>query len=303
MKVITFFSYKGGAGRSTLALNTIPILAAEHYKPTPEKPIIIVDMDVDSCGMSYLLAPNVAISNETNVQNLLYHGCNTMKVDEIKYHPFMKGLIPVGHAYGYPQNDAVLLLPAKDGLAIDSERGSNYNGSNEEAAFNTFIDVCEDFDVPLLVIDSAVGNNLTANISNRVSDVILCCMRPTTQFVNGTKRYLESLEGPKDIGLRKNIIVVPNVVPQDRITLDNAIYPDYAVSNIKNSFNSLFGGTGRRHRYCLDFLSENAFGIPAVKSFMWREDLLYIKDADSLLPDEKLAIQRYKALAAKIYEI
>ena len=55
MKTISFFSYKGGAGRSTLAYNVIPILAAEYIQPTAESPIIVVDTDVDSCGMSYLL--------------------------------------------------------------------------------------------------------------------------------------------------------------------------------------------------------------------------------------------------------
>ena len=54
-KTISYFSYKGGAGRSTLAYNTIPLLANNHFRPTKESPMIILDMDIDSCGMSYLL--------------------------------------------------------------------------------------------------------------------------------------------------------------------------------------------------------------------------------------------------------
>ena len=54
-KVISYFSYKGGAGRSTLAYNTIPLLLNECIQPTKSSPVVIVDMDIDSCGLSYLL--------------------------------------------------------------------------------------------------------------------------------------------------------------------------------------------------------------------------------------------------------
>ena len=47
MKIISYFSYKGGAGRSTLAYNTIPILASEYFRPTKESPMIVVDMDIE----------------------------------------------------------------------------------------------------------------------------------------------------------------------------------------------------------------------------------------------------------------
>ena len=40
MKIISYFSYKGGAGRSTLAYNTIPLIARNHLHPTKENPIV-----------------------------------------------------------------------------------------------------------------------------------------------------------------------------------------------------------------------------------------------------------------------
>ena len=50
--------------------------------------------------------------------------------------------------------------------------------------------------------------------------------------------------------------------------------------------------------YNLEMLDKNAFGIPAVKSFMWREGQLATQE--DLNENEKLALERYKKLAAVI---
>ena len=71
MKTVSFFSYKGGAGRSTLAYNVIPLLAKNHLQPTAEEPMIVVDTDVDSCGMSYLLGAEDKVTEDNCVQYLL----------------------------------------------------------------------------------------------------------------------------------------------------------------------------------------------------------------------------------------
>ena len=54
MEVITFYSYKGGAGRSSTALNTLPYLV-ETLEADKKSPILLLDMDLDSAGMTYLL--------------------------------------------------------------------------------------------------------------------------------------------------------------------------------------------------------------------------------------------------------
>ena len=86
MKTISFFSYKGGAGRSTLAYNIIPILAAEHIQPTAESPIIVVDTDVDSCGMSYLVKAEKEVTETNCIQHLLGNPFDTRPVNNIKNH-------------------------------------------------------------------------------------------------------------------------------------------------------------------------------------------------------------------------
>ena len=51
-KTYVFYSYKGGSGRSTTALNTINHLIKE-IGASPEHPILLVDADLESAGATY----------------------------------------------------------------------------------------------------------------------------------------------------------------------------------------------------------------------------------------------------------
>jgi cellulose biosynthesis protein BcsQ len=308
LKVISYFSYKGGAGRSTLAFNTIPILAKEHLHPTKDHPIILIDTDLDSCGMSYLVKAEKQVTHTNCIQHLLGNPFDVRGGRKsLKSNPFISQLIPVGNAYGYEgDNEAILLLPAMDGQTIDSSRTSNYSDSNQsfKKSMDSFIRVCDDLDIPAVIFDSAVGNNATANISNEESDVIVCCMRPTLQFTNGTFRYLAALEGDgtqKLISDGKHIVLVPNVIPQNEVVINNARYPDTAISKICNDFISYFDNSTSSHEYHFDMLDREEFGIPAVDRFMWREGLLH--NQTNLTANEQTALQRYKKLAEIIYSI
>ena len=302
--VISYFSYKGGAGRSTLAFNTIPILAAEHLHPTKEHPMIIVDMDIDSCGMSYLLEVEDEICDDCCVQQLLSEGCNSNeKPASIREHPNFKKLCAVGKKFGYHDNEAILFLPAKDVKNVDAAGNSNYSDANNpfKTALDSFIEMCAYYRVPAVILDSAVGNNATANAANQVSNIIVCCMRPTTQFVNGTVRFLETLDSDvTTISGRKKVVVVPNVVPQDRVVIDGHRYPDLAIDRIYDKFRPLLADRDEFDgiSYEEGMLDEDEFGIPAVHSFMWREGQLFTQP--ELNDNEKVALARYKKLAKLI---
>lgn len=51
-KCFSFYSYKGGSGRTTTLLNVTKHLA-ELYGATPERPVLIVDADLESAGLTY----------------------------------------------------------------------------------------------------------------------------------------------------------------------------------------------------------------------------------------------------------
>ena len=302
-KVISYFSYKGGAGRTTLAFNTIPLLAREHLHPTKEAPVVILDMDIDSCGMSYLLEiKKDEITDENCVQYLLKEGCDNTVFGSLSEHPTLSKLFPVGNKFGYEDNGAILFMPAKDIKNVDIN--GNYGDGNNpfKARLESFIEACKLHNVPAVILDSAVGNNATANAANSIANIIVCTMRPTTQFVNGTVRYLETLDSDEGapISGRKKIVIVPNVVPQDEVTIDGQRYPQKAIDRIIDKFRPLVSDRDDDDdiTYEIGMLDTDEFGIPAVKSFMWREGMLYMQDVRN--DNEELALTRYRKLAALI---
>lgn len=60
-KCFTFYSYKGGSGRSTTAMNTVYHLVSK-MGATPEKPILIIDADLESAGLTYFFNMDKRIS-------------------------------------------------------------------------------------------------------------------------------------------------------------------------------------------------------------------------------------------------
>lgn len=296
-KIISYFSYKGGAGRSTLAYNTIPILAAEHFRPTKQSPMIVVDMDLDSCGMSYLLEVENSVTDENCVQHLLKEGMDNECKGSISEHSAFKNLFPVGNKFGYHDNEAILFLPAKDMKNVDTNGRSNYSDKNNpfRPKLENFIEKCDEFKVPAVIFDSSVGNNGTANVVNQLANIIVCCMRPTTQFVNGTLRYLNSFESVADG--RKKIVLVPNVVPQEKTVIDGQMYPLRAIERILDKFMPLIqsGDEVFGVSYEDSMLDYKEFGIPAVKNFMWREGQLYTQEYCD--ENEKVVLERYKKLS------
>ena len=306
MKTISFFSYKGGAGRSTLAYNIIPILARDHFRPTPDHPMIVVDTDVDSCGMSYLVGAEKKITDTNCIQHLLGNPFVTRRYPSIQDHPFISQLIPVGRAFGCEDDRSVLLLPAMDNKNISKDGKSNYSeagGFSFMVSMKQFLDACDEYyDVPAVIFDSSVGNTALANVSNEVSNIIVCVMRPTTQFVNGTHRYLLDAETGRKPLANKDIILVPNVIPDKEIIIGNARYPDAAVDRILNVFvrSETFRNSSRNH-YHMEMLDQREFGIPMVESFTYVESQLLQKK--NLHGNEELVLGRYKKLAQIIDEI
>lgn len=295
-KYISCFSYKGGAGRSTLALNVVPFLA-EMLGATKEHPLVLVDMDIDSCGLTYLfnLDKESRITKDC-VQSWFHPKYPRMPIvdedDEIEVateHDMFCRLFPVGKFFGFEDDKAILCLPANPGESMGNE--SNYDAA-QSSSVNTFKTMCRDIACGVL-FDSAVGNQLTANWSNRCANYIMCCMRPTKQFRDGTNRFFDDYDKRTH---SKKIIVIPNVVPTDELDIEGNHYPDYAKNSIIDNFSD---NTARgNNTYYLDLLEGNKFGVPKIDRFMWQEGVL--KTASNLTSLERVALERYRDIASII---
>lgn len=295
-KYISCFSYKGGAGRSTLAINVVPFLA-EMLGATKKHPFVLVDMDIDSCGLTYLfnLDKERRITKDC-VQSWFHPKYSQMpivdeddEIDDATEHDMFKRLFPVGDIFGFADKEAILCLPANPGETLGSD--SNYDAA-QSSSVNAFKLMCRDVACGVL-FDSAVGNQLTANWSNRCANYIMCCMRPTKQFRDGTNRFFDDYDQRTH---SKKIIVIPNVVPTDRLEIEGNHYPSYAKNSILENFkDNIERGN---NTYYLDLLEGNKFGVPKIDRFMWQEGVLKI--AKNLTELELTALERYRDIASII---
>ncbi len=305
-KFISCFSYKGGAGRSTLALNVVPFLA-EMLGATEEHPFVMVDMDIDSCGLTYLfdLQKDPRIEEDSVQYWFSPRFSNMPKVDEedeiddATKHDMFRKLFPVGRFFGLRER-AVLCLPASPGVAIknDSGESTNFDGrlSSNMVAFKR---MCKEVACGVL-FDSAVGDQLTAHWSNNCSSYIMCCMRPTKQFREGTNRFFDKFDERVH---GKKIIIVPNVVPTESLVLVDDIgntnrYPTFAKEQILKDFSD--NESRGNNVYLMDLLQGDKFGVPKIDRFMWQEGVL--KNVPTKSELEHVALERYREIARIIAE-
>ncbi len=291
MKTITFYSYKGGAGRSSTTLNTLPYLV-ESMRASASSPIIVLDMDLDSAGMTYLLGLDVHFKDRYDVKSFLMgdESWSDAPAGSLAEHEFYQKLVPVGETLGV-ENGAVLFLGVDDAKLVDP----NQMDGTKEGVFNKLRRFCRKNGIKAVVIDSSAGDQFSAVLSTGAADDIVCCMRPTMQFRIGTFNYLHRLsEKTQD----KRIVLLPTVVPSSDKEIDGEMQRDKAIKNICARVEDLDMRMVRT-----DFVTEGCLGINEVERFKWKEGVLYkIGQTSELTADEKEATRRYSKLARILSE-
>ena len=288
-KQITFHSYKGGSGRSSTTLNTIPYLA-EALGADAEHPILLLDLDIDSAGMTYLLGKADHFLNAPDVKVFLKGeiGWRTRPTEDFKSHGLLSHFVPVGEKFGL-DNDTVLFFGVNDEKKIDNKE---IDGTSQDLLHRLAIFADNNERIKAIVMDSASGEQTVANFATQFADTIVCCMRPTMQFRMGTFRFLSHLAN-KEVSTR--IVLLPTVVPTQDVEIDGRFQREDALRKIRRGISDLEG----RIRIDDAFAREDCFGINEVQRFKWQEGVLYKLEKNGGLTqeDETLAAQRYKKLA------
>ncbi|MCR5348959.1 MAG: hypothetical protein K6E59_05075 [Bacilli bacterium] len=295
MKKAVFFSYKGGSGRSSTLANVVPFLFEGESKPSKEHPVILVDMDLDSTGLTILCGKSKEVESNPNaftVSDVLEEG---FSYDQ-------QGLLmPVGKVFGQ-EPESVLLLPARPGDYKGRDNSSKSVGANAASHLKSFTKIWEKYGGYAIIFDSSSGDQETATQSVLNSNLIVCCMRPTTQFLEGTVSYFKRLSSQCP---SINVLIVPTAVPQQEYVLDGRTYPQQAKATILNRFQaefeddeSLYFDYGAIRRS-----SGVSFGVPLVRRFQWEECILKATQSDSKNQDEIDAMGTYRYIAEKIKDL
>ncbi len=293
MNITTFFSYKGGAGRSTTCLNTIPFIA-EREDAFSRAPLILIDMDIESAGMTYLLNQQDVFKGKNDVKIFLKNqeSWSSDNSCDLSEHPFYQWLVPVGKQLGLEDDYAIMFLGVDDSSA---QLNRNDVAGRLDEVMNKLRRFAQNYHCKGIIMDSAAGDQFTARLAVDHSDKIVFCMKMTHQFRIGTFNYLNKL------GIRlgasadeKQIILLPTVVPQDAV-IDGASQMQTSINDIAKRIDDL----GDRMEICDEFVSSSdMFGINEVMRFKWKEGVLFkLRNETEITSDEETALKRYRKLA------
>jgi len=343
---VSFYSYKGGAGRSTTSWNTIQRLVT-LMKPTEKEPFVIVDTDTESAGSTFLYkAKDVFFKDEErqSVQRRMTDSeeTNYSEASDSEKEEFFNGMYPVGTFFGLPleEEKAVLLIGAN--LDKESAREADVFGDNPSKASEqmknfrrNITGACKDCGAKALFFDTPSGTQFLADKSIEQSEIIVCCMRPTSQFREGTRgRLINFIKADlKNKALvKRKYILTPTVVCVDagqKFFLDGEehVYPSYAKEVIIRELGaeSIEGNDEIKQAYkenvIFDMLeptpaegkifsdpgvlamdNDSVFGIPEIKRFKWFEACLgkILVEGGKLTSNDEMAINRYEYLAQTI---
>lgn len=322
MEIISFNSYKGGACRTTTCYNTIPYIA-QITNASKHNPIVIIDMDLDSMGMTNMIKDDLCVGQVNRFAgnysaNSLFddndrNNANLSNLDNMEKEYFNKLYVSCGAQFGLEDNDSVKFLGADiKAKPVSNEHYQRIKDSSPLMDLLNAFDEMEDADKPCAVIfDCAAGQQVTTQLVLGETTKIVMCMRPTGQFRSGTYQYLKYKipELLKNYGVTnggRDLILVPTAVSDiAKCTETETLQILHGLR--KKSFNSIDEMTididnpeiARYYRINTSMVEniEN-MGIPEIERFKWQECALCT--LSSFTVDEKRAIERYKFLANQL---
>lgn len=316
MLKLSFFSYKGGSGRTTTLFNTLPFLA-EKLNASAEHPIVIFDMDYRSAGITILLSDgqtfeirneDTAVLSQGQKHSLQYLISNNPKCGR-RLSDFKAVFAEsVGHKLGLDDNDSVLLVGANMQYTMVVHNEKDVVSILKYYMDNSLIGASA------IIFDSPSGTQVTANVSISRSDVVVCCMRPSFQFRQTTMKYLASaVDQYAETDAKKRFVLTMTAVPVKDMVIDGRYQISTSHQDVMNMVytlnrNAWIKNPARSQTNPIidsDMISDrNNLGIREIERFKWNEkvNLYSIKKTcnGQLSENEEKALSRYEALAKVI---
>lgn len=283
-RLVSLYSFKGGAGRTVCTANLVGMLAKE-VNATPDHPLLLMDMDLDSAGLTIFLDQFHTFKNSPWNAAKILTGELDLGIRRYYENFFSEGMVDVSAMVGADLGTVKFI-----GAEIIGRDGSVPVMGKAPERMQDLITYCGEHGVSTIVIDSASGRQETAVLCHMLSDVIVYCCRLTHQFLSGTEQQLMSFieRCESERGSVPSIIILPMAVPAEAGVWEER--KRISMARISGLSNLTVGDKTPVH--IMDP------GVGEVESFKWLESVLATKK--SLADDEKRAVEAYGALAKQL---
>jgi cellulose biosynthesis protein BcsQ len=243
MRIITCFSYKGGAGRTVAAANIAAALASKERQGAITEPlnakVAILDLDVFSAGTHrafdisnrHLEAARPAVPMIQDYLLRLTKASDYVTAGGITLeHELMSTFLTHGivrRAQNQPIHwfcrSDLTLFPAKPGADKDSRFTVQKYQHNQLVGLISELER-QQFDY--LIIDGEAGIRALAEIALQEADVVLMFFRLTWQHIEGTLRIVDEVPREQKTNRPKPCYLIPTCVPLARVK--DGIYQETA---------------------------------------------------------------------------
>ncbi|OKP81517.1 hypothetical protein A3844_26060 [Paenibacillus helianthi] len=183
-KVVSFYSFKGGVGRTTALIHVAWILAQRGKK------IVIVDMDLEAPSLHQALGP-LKITPKKGLVDYLYERVNSLNDDE-----FDIQIADIIGEVASPKG-SIFLVPAGNVTTdyiskVDDLRNLRFNDEEIWKKFRE--DLTDQLHPDIILVDSRTGINIWGALSLlQIADETMIFMNPTPQNTEGITSIVQSL--------------------------------------------------------------------------------------------------------------
>ena len=293
MKTITFYSYKGGTGRSLAVANAARYLARLNFK------VVVLDFDLEAPGLHYKFSTDKKskpIAVETGIVDYLHEFITEGSI------PASLEKFVITLAGPAPGTDQALLRLIAAGKGPSPDYWRKLSEINWHELFYTpdakgvqlFLDlkqrIADELQPDFLLIDSRTGITEMGGVAaTLLADRVICLVMPTLENMEGARAVLRSLKhtrremGGEDIELMLALSRLPD--------MKNAEEESKITGDIKHFFNE-------EAENLEDTLScPNIFTLHTETALELREVL---RVGGNMSPDESILLRDYLSLFATL---
>lgn len=196
-QIVTFYSFKGGVGRST-ALGMVAILLANRNRR-----VIIIDFDLEAPGISVLLRPDAIDENEVENYGVLDY-IHQRYLTPNENIPAIEDCV---HQVSLPSRGELFLVSAGEynenyvhRLAeLDRRTWQSFYKGETNPVQQLIEDIKEQIDPDVILIDARPGFNDTGAIALLdLADTGVICFSPTDQSFDGLRWVIQAARKQSD---------------------------------------------------------------------------------------------------------